>query len=267
MKKEEVNEKKKPTTKKTPTGGNKTTKKQETSSTVNKSTTKKENVKKVTPKKESEKKETTKKESLKKKTGETALSKEEVVEDVMEQEEFEEKEELESVTIKSTKNKQSSKKSDAILILGLVVVVILGCLLMKGEKEKASYELPLTLSGDNGLQELSYQEYQDKIDAGESFVVIIERAACSHCVNFMPVAEEFAKDHVPMYYVDTDTFSEDDWNEFEKSNTFFKKKSGNWGTPTTIVLAGKEAVDYIEGETTADKLEELYNQYFDINEE
>ena len=70
-----------------------------------------------------------------------------------------------------------------------------------------------------------------------------------------------------MYYVDTDTFTEEDWNKFETSNTFLKKNSGNWGTPTTIVLAGNEAVDYIEGETTADKLQELYNNYFDMNQE
>ena len=33
------------------------------------------------------------------------------------------------------------------------------------------------------------------------------------------------------------------------------------------MLAGREAVDYIEGETTADKLEDLYQKYFDMKEE
>lgn len=157
------------------------------------------------------------------------------------------------------------KKKDIFLIIGLIVVVILGFFLMKGKKVEPSYQLPLALTGESGLQELTYSEYQEKIDNKESFVLIIERATCSHCVNFMPVAENFAKDNnVPMYYVDTDTFSEEDWTEFEKSNSFLKKNSNSWGTPTTIVLAGEEAVDYIEGETTADKLLELYKEYFDM---
>ena len=156
------------------------------------------------------------------------------------------------------------KLSDIILIVGLIVVVVLGCFMLKGEKVEPSYELPLTLTGDAGLQQLTYSEYKEKVENDESFVLIIERATCSHCVTFMPVAEQFAKDNnVPMYYVDTDTFSEEDWNGFEKSNTYLKKNSGNWGTPTTVVLAGREAVDYIEGSTTAENLVELYDKYFE----
>lgn len=159
------------------------------------------------------------------------------------------------------------KKNDILLIIGLLVVVVLGFFVMKGEKVEPGYELPLTLSGEAGLHELSYAEYKEKVDNDEEFVVIVERATCSHCVTYMPIAREFAKDEdVPMYYVDTDTFNEDEWNEFLKSNTYFKRNE-QWGTPTTIVLAGNEAVDYIEGSTTDDKLEELYEEYFEIGEE
>lgn len=168
----------------------------------------------------------------------------------------------------SEKKQRKRNKSDFILIIGLIIVVVLGCFLMKGQKEEISYQLPLTLEGDAGLQLLSYSDYQKKIDNNESFVVILSRKSCSHCANFIPVAKEFASSkNLPMYYVDTDTFSEDDWSSFEKSNTFLKKSKGNWGTPTTIVLAGKQAVDYIEGETTADKLQELYDKYFNLNQE
>lgn len=159
------------------------------------------------------------------------------------------------------------KKNDIFLILGLVVVVILGFFVMKGDKYEPSYELPLTLSGDAGLHELSYDEYQEKIDNNEHFVVILERATCSHCVEFMPVAEDFAEDsELPLYYVDTDTFDERNWEDFEKSITFFKEKGDNWGTPTIVVQAGKDTVSYIEGVTTADKLQALYDEYFDLGE-
>lgn len=231
MKNEEVKEKK-TTTKKTTTGN------------------KKEGVK-TASKKQQSKQNASKKEKV--------VPKEEVIEDV------------EIIEVKKEKTTATTKKiktSDIVLILGLVLVVILGCFLMKGEKVEPSYELPLTLSGEVGLQQLTYQEYQEKVDNDESFVLVIERATCSHCVTYMPIAEEFASNYgVPMYYVDTDTFSEEDWEGFEKSNTFLKKNNGSWGTPTTIVLAGNEAVDYIEGTTTAETLEQLYNEYFDMSEE
>ena len=182
-------------------------------------------------------------------------------------EDFEEVSSKDDDSVEEKKGKKL-KKSDLILIIGLIIVVILGCFLMKGQKEEVSYQLPLTLEGEAGLQLLSYSDYQKKIDNNESFVVILSRESCSHCANFMPVAKEFASSkNLPMYYVDTDTFTEEDWSSFEKSNTFLKKNNGNWGTPTTIVLAGKEAVDYIEGETTADKLQELYDKYFDLKQE
>ena len=160
------------------------------------------------------------------------------------------------------------KKKDLFLILALVVVVILGCITMKGEKPKPNYTLPLKLEGEAGLHLLSYSDYKKKIDNKEQFVVILSRESCSHCQNFIPVAEKFAKEKgLPMYYVDTDTFTSEEFGTFESTNSFLKKNSGNWGTPTTVVLAGYDAVDSIEGETTEAELIKLYKKYFEIKEE
>ena len=147
---------------------------------------------------------------------------------------------------------QKIKKSDLFLILVLIVVVVLGFFVMKGES-----------LGNGGAFELTHEEYQEKIDNDEKFVVVVERATCSHCVNYMPVVKRFAKSkNVKIYYVDTDTFDEDDWEDFEKSNSFFtEKEEEGWGTPTTIFLNGDEAVDYIVGETTSEELENYYSKY------
>ncbi len=255
MKNEEVKEKKVASKKNT-----NTTKKQTGKTAVKKATPKKEN-----PKKETESKTTTKKNTVKEsKKVEEVLEKEIEDESLLDENDDED---LESVVTDDETEKKGLQKSDIALIVGLVVIVILGCFVMGGKKAEPNYTLPLTLSGEAGLQELSYAEYQQKIDNNESFVVVIERATCSHCVSFMPVAEEFAKDNeLPMYYVDTDTFTDEEWSTFESTNTYLEKNSGNWGTPTTIVLAGNEAVDTLIGERTADELLELYNKYFDIGE-
>ena len=244
---------KKQTAKTTSTAKKTTTSKQVNSTKTTTSTKAKEEVK---PKKDTKKEE---KESKKVEVAEKIEPIDEDIEDITENSSNDEQ---------ITKENRKLKKSDLFLIVGLVIVVILGSFLMKGEKEEPSYQLPLTLEGEAGLHLLSYSDYQQKIDNKESFVVILSRKSCSHGANFIPVAKQFAEDKkLPMYYVDTDTFTEEDWNKFETSNTFLKKNSGNWGTPTTIVLAGNEAVDYIEGETTADKLQELYNNYFDMNQD
>ena len=146
------------------------------------------------------------------------------------------------------------KKSDIFLIVGLVLVVILGCFMMKGEKV-----------GNGGSFQLSYDEYVEKIEDGDKFVLVIERATCSHCISYMPVVKKFARSkEVKIYYVDTNTFTNDEWKTFEETNSFFESedvKTNGWGTPTTLFLDGKTAIDHVVGSISNEELEEYYNKY------
>jgi len=151
------------------------------------------------------------------------------------------------------------KKSDIFLIVALVLVVVLGFFMMKGEK-----------LGSGGTFELSYKEYVEKTKSDEKFVLVIESATCSHCVSYMPVVKKFARDRdVKVYYVDTNTFTEEEWQKFDSTNSFFEEeevKTEGWGTPTTLFLDGDKAVDHIVGQTTSEELEtyyDKYNEYFE----
>ena len=116
------------------------------------------------------------------------------------------------------------KKTDIILIVVVAIIIILGVLFMGKSEAKPTYEFPLSMNGEAGLNELTYAEYEEKILSNEPFIFIVERATCGHCQNFMPVAKEFAeKYNIPIYYVDTDKFGENDFDSLQKSNTFFKK--------------------------------------------
>lgn len=158
------------------------------------------------------------------------------------------------------------KKMDIALVLGVILIIVLGCFVMKGTKAEPSYELPLKLEGDYGYNKISYSEYQEKIDNGDSFVVTISREGCTYCQQFKPVATDFAESNkLPMYYIDTDDMTEDEWSLLGNSNTFFKKNGDDWGTPTTLVLAGSECVDSVEGSTDADTLLALFEKYFDVD--
>ena len=53
----------------------------------------------------------------------------------------------------------------------------------KGMKHEEEVEYPLTLVGDAGLHQITYNDYEEKVENGDAFIVIIERAGCSYCVN------------------------------------------------------------------------------------
>ena len=158
------------------------------------------------------------------------------------------------------------KKTDIALIVVVVLVIIVGIFAFgKNTEAKIEYELPLTLEGDSVLSEITYTEYKEKMESEKPFIVIIERTTCSHCINYMPVAEQFASDYnIPIYYINTDNLSQDEFTSLQKSNTFFKKKKDNWGTPTTIILIGNQAIDYLEGETDEDGLNSFLSEYITL---
>ena len=116
------------------------------------------------------------------------------------------------------------KKTDIALIVVVVLVIIVGIFAFgKNTEAKIEYELPLTLEGNSGLSEITYTEYKEKMESEKPFIVIIERTTCSHCINYMPVAEQFASDYnIPIYYINTDNLSQDEFTSLQKSNTFFK---------------------------------------------
>lgn len=158
------------------------------------------------------------------------------------------------------------KKTDIALIIGVALIIIIGVFAFgKSEAKEIEYELPLVLSGEAGLQELTYSEYKEKINSQEPFIFIVERTTCSHCQTYMPIAEQFAKDYsIPMYYINTDNITQDEFTSLQKSNTFFKKKGNNWGTPTTMILVGSESLDALEGSTDEDGIYEFLEEYIEF---
>ena len=138
------------------------------------------------------------------------------------------------------------KKSDFILIGVVLVIVVLAMFSSKGTKAYEEVEYPLSLVGEVGMHQISYNEYEKFVENGDAFIVVIERAGCSYCIQYMPIVEEVAKEKkIPMYYIDTDTLSSDELNELSTTNGYLKKN--NWGTPTTLFMLGDRVLDSIPG--------------------
>lgn len=145
------------------------------------------------------------------------------------------------------------KKSDFILIGVVLVIVVIAIFSSKGNEQLEEVEYPLTLVGEAGLQQITYGQYETFIDNGDAFIVVIEREGCSFCIQYMPIVEEVAKEeNIPIYYIDTDTLSVDEYNELSTTNSYLKKNK--WGTPTTLFMLGDRVLDAIGGYVEKDSV-------------
>ncbi len=148
------------------------------------------------------------------------------------------------------------KKSDFILIGLVLVVVVVGIFSSKGTKAQPEIEYPLELAGKVGLNQITYQDYEELVNTGKAFIVVIERTGCSYCTMYMPIVEDVANEKkIPILYIDTDTLSEEEYNELSTKNAHLKK--GNWGTPTTLFMLGDRVIDTIGGYVEKDTVEEF----------
>ena len=138
------------------------------------------------------------------------------------------------------------KKSDFILIGVVILIIVAAMFSSKGTIAEEEVDYPLTLAGEAGLHQITYNQYEEKVDNGEAFIVIIERAGCSYCVQYMPIVEDVANEKkIPIYYIDTDTLSSEEYTELSTTNNYLKRN--DWGTPTTLFLLGDRVLDSIGG--------------------
>ena len=63
------------------------------------------------------------------------------------------------------------KKTDFILIGLVLVVVLVGVLSNKGTKAESEIVFPLELTGEVGLNEITYDEYEDMVKNNKPFIV------------------------------------------------------------------------------------------------
>lgn len=141
------------------------------------------------------------------------------------------------------------KKSDFILI-GVVLLIIVLCLFTtKGNEVLEEVDYPLILNGEAGMHQLTYNDYEDKVNNGEAFIVVIERDGCGYCTMYMPIIEEISEEKkIPLYYIDIADLTKSEMNKLEKTNKYLRTNT-KWGTPTTLFMLGDRVLDALDGYT------------------
>ena len=127
-----------------------------------------------------------------------------------------------------------------------IIILVIVCLIVLVGAVVADIIL-----GKSYLNEIKYDKVMEKIDAKDSFVLLLSQTTCSHCMDFKPKLAKVAKDYkIEIYYLETNLLSDEEHDELKKHFSFT-------GTPTTVfVINGEEktAATRIEGDASEEKI-------------
>ena len=154
----------------------------------------------------------------------------------------------------------TSKQKDLILILLVVVLLVVALFVTMKKTPKLDIELPITLQGEVGFTEITYSEYEEKMNAKEPFLVIIVRDGCGYCEMYEPIVEY----RLPIYYINMTNLNNDEYTALGTSNSYFKKNQGKWGTPTTLFMYGNSVIDSIPGYVAKDEFVKFVKENFKV---
>ena len=176
-----------------------------------------------------------------------------------------------NVQEKVVKEKKSfsltSKQKDLILILLVVVLLIVALFVTMKKEPELDIELPIALQGEAGFTEITYSEYEEKMNTEAPFLVVVVRDGCGYCEMYEPILEEVAGEYkIPIYYINMSNLSSEEYTALGTSNSYFKKKQGKWGTPTTLFMYGKSVIDSISGYVDKDEFVDFVKENFKVEE-
>ena len=219
---------------------------------------KKVNNKNVQTKKQSNAKQNVKKIEKKVETKKTVKKEEVKVEEI-----------TPNVQEKVVKEKKSfsltSKQKDLILILLVVVLLIVALFVTMKKEPELDIELPIALQGEAGFTEITYSEYEEKMNTEAPFLVVVVRDGCGYCEMYEPILEEVAGEYkIPIYYINMTNLNNDEYTALGTSNSYFKKNQGKWGTPTTLFMYGNSVIDSIPGYVDKDEFVKFVKENFKV---
>ena len=157
---------------------------------------------------------------------------------------------VEKETTKVKKERKSfeltSAQKDFVLVVLVAILLVIALVLTGNKNPKLNIELPVELQGTAGFNEITYTEYEEKLNTEAPFVVVIVKDGCGYCDQYKPVVDTVAKKYnIPVSYINLSNLTSEEQSSLAKSNTYLKKEQ--WGTPTTLFMYGNVVVDSIGG--------------------
>ena len=132
------------------------------------------------------------------------------------------------------------KKKDNIINLIIVIIVIAlvcGIVFYFINRNKDEYK---------NIKVLNINELKEKIDNKDSFVLVISKDDCPHCIAYLPVLDKIGQDYgLTFFDISTTKMNDED-------KTYLRNIANISGTPTTIFIEQgeeKNTANRLVGET------------------
>lgn len=104
----------------------------------------------------------------------------------------------------------------------------------------------------NGYTKISYTEFNEKKENGDTFPLVIGSSTCSACATYEVIMKQFIEgNQVEIFYIDLSDVSEDEYNNLKTEISFT-------GTPTTVFYQDGKLTSYynrIDGAEDIDNIQ------------
>ena len=164
------------------------------------------------------------------------------------------------VIVSNSKSKELVLK--VVKIIAIIVVVLafialtIGVTYVKKSEENKVENVTLETAG---FKKLTVSEFVELTKKDEKSIVLVARPTCSYCELFTPTLKQAMDDmKLVVNYVNTDSFSEEDWSTF--SNSLEYLKTTEWGTPLVIIVQNGKVVADNQGYVELDEIKSFFKE-------
>lgn len=130
------------------------------------------------------------------------------------------------------------------------IVLLLGCLLLCFVSGCSNQKI-------QGYNELTFEEFNQKKENGDTFPLVIGSETCSACATYKVVMKQFIEDYqVEVFYIDLSSLDDNQYNELITEISFS-------GTPTTVFYENGNLTSFfnrIDKAVSIDKVVEKFKE-------
>ena len=141
-----------------------------------------------------------------------------------------------------------------LIIVIVVIALITGLVFLLINNNKDEFK---------NIKKLNINELKEKIDKKDSFVLVISKDDCTHCIAYLPVLDKVGSQYgLTFYDISTTNLSDED-------KTYLRNIANISGTPTTIFIEDgveKNTTNRLVGDTKEYRIIEKLKAMGYINE-
>jgi predicted bacteriocin transport accessory protein len=110
--------------------------------------------------------------------------------------------------------------------------------------------------GSNSVREVNPNDVQNKIDEGESFILVVSTTTCPFCEDFKPIMVEFSETDATTEIIEIFIDNQD-----EAERNAFVTRYNIAATPTTLFFRDGQLVNQVSRVLSLTELENMYHEF------